>query len=385
MLVNNKKYDLVVYGASGFTGQLICKYLSTHKDAADLNWAISGRNTSKLEAISNQFSTENKKIDVLYADSFDKTSLDNVSSQSKLIITTVGPYAIYGEQLVASCIDNQAYYLDLTGEPHFVHKIKEKYAQKAYDNNVAIIHSCGFESIPPDIGVYSAINQLNELNADVNYFFESNGDISGGTWASFINSLSSSRPIISAESKKRSKSKNKVRKKKIFFHKEFKRWALSFPVIDKYIVQKTAKSFSQYGEEFSFSEYMLFKSWRKLAFIILGVSIVSIISKSKLIKKWLLSLRPSGSGPSKEQRKTNWFVAKVIAKGKKSSVMTTIKGGDPGYGDTSKFISEMALCILTQSNQLLKNKGILTPVECTGSLLVDRLRSAGISIDTKNL
>jgi len=380
--VNNKKYDLVVYGASGFTGQLICEYLSTHKDAIDLNWAIAGRNITKLESISNQFSTKHKKIDVLYGDSFDKSSLDNIASQSKLVITTVGPYAIYGEQLVASCIDNQSYYLDLTGEPHFVHKIKEKYAQKAYDNNVAIIHSCGFESIPPDIGVYSAINQLKEPNADVSYFFESNGDISGGTWASFINSLSSPIPIIDKRSK--SQSKKKIRKKKIFFHKEFKRWALFFPVIDKYIVQKTAKSFNQYGDNFSFSEYMLFKSWKKLAFIIIGILIVSIISKSKLIKKWLLSLRPSGSGPSKERRSKNWFIAKVIAKGKSRSVITTIKGGDPGYGDTSKFISEMALCILTQENKLLNNKGILTPVQVTGDLLVDRLRNAGISIDTKN-
>ena len=383
--MNNKKYDLIVYGASGFTGQLICEYLSNHKDIANLNWAIAGRNTSKLESISMQFSTENKKIDVLHADSFDKPSLDNITSQSKLIITTVGPYAIYGEQLVASCIDNQTYYLDLTGEPHFVHKIKEKYAQKAYDNNVAIIHSCGFESIPPDIGVYSAINQLNEPNADVSYFFESNGDISGGTWASFINSLSSPIPIISKGNKKRSKSKNKKNKKKIFFHKEFKRWALFFPVIDKYIVQKTAKSFDQYGDDFSFSEYMLFKSWKKLAFIIVGIFIVSIISKVKFIKKWLLSLRPSGSGPSKDKRDSNWFIAKVIAKGQNASVMTTIKGGDPGYGDTSKFISEMALCILTQGDQLLKNKGVLTPVECTGGLLLDRLRNAGISIDTKRL
>jgi len=377
--VSNKKYDLVVYGASGFTGQLICEYLSTHKDTLNLDWAIAGRNTDKLDLLSTQLSYENKKIDVLYSDSFDKISLDSVCSQSRLIISTVGPYAIYGENLIVSCINNNTHYLDLTGEPHFVHEISKKYAQKAYDNNVAIVHSCGFESIPPDIGVYSAINQLNEPNADVSYFFESNGNISGGTWASFINSLSSPQPIISSSSKK------KVRRKKIFFHKEFKRWALFFPVIDKYIVRKTAKSFSNYGENFSFSEYMLFKSGKKLIMILIGIFIVSIISKSKLIKKWLLSLKPSGSGPSKEERAKNWFVSKIIAKGKRASVITTIKGGDPGYGDTSKFISEMALCVLTQGDQLLKNKGILTPVECTGDLLVDRLKNAGISIDTKNL
>ena len=216
MLVSNKKYDLVIYGASGFTGQLICEYLSTHEDATSLNWAIAGRDTAKLEKISNQFSTVNKKIDVLYGDSFDKPSLDNICNQSQLIISTVGPYSLYGENLVASCIDNDTHYLDLTGEPQFVYKIKEKYAQRAYVNGVMIIHSCGFESIPPDIGVYCAINQLNEPNSNVSYFIESNGSISGGTWASFINSLSSPQPIISREKRN---PKNKIRKKKIFFHK----------------------------------------------------------------------------------------------------------------------------------------------------------------------
>ena len=123
----------------------------------------------------------------------------------------------------------------------------------------------------------------------------------------------------------------------------------------------------------------------KLMFIVTGIFIISIFSKIKVIKKWLLSFRPSGSGPTKKEREANWFLAKIIAIGSKSSVITTIKGGDPGYEETSKFISEMALCILLQKDQLLKNKGILSPVECTGNLLVDRLRDAGIIINTKNL
>ena len=380
--MSNKKYDLVVYGASGFTGQLICEYLASHKDTSNLNWAIAGRNSSKLEKISNQFSSIDKKIDVLYADSFDKESLDSICSQSKLIITTVGPYAIYGENLVASCIENTTHYLDLTGEPHFVHKIKQKYNQKAIDSNAMIIHSCGFESIPPDIGTYCAVNQLNEPDCSVEYFFESNGNISGGTWASFINSLSSPLPIIE---KKHNRPKKRKHKKKIFFHKNLKRWALFFPVIDKYIVQKTSRSFKEYGENFSFSEYMLFKSPMKLIFIVLGILIVSIISRIKPVKKWLLSLKPSGSGPSKIERDKNWFVAKIIATGSRSSAITTIKGGDPGYGDTSKFISEMALCILMEENNLLAKKGILTPVQCSGDLLVNRLKKAGIGIDIKKI
>ena len=115
--------------------------------------------------------------------------------------------------------------------------------QQAIDNKIMVIHSCGFESIPPDVGAYCAVNQLNEPNSDVSYFFESNGNISGGTWASLINSLSSPQPIID---RRKSNSKKKVRKKKIFFHKGFKRWALSFPVIDQYIVKQTSKKFSHY-------------------------------------------------------------------------------------------------------------------------------------------
>ena len=380
--MKNKKYDLVIYGASGFTGQLICEYLSTHKNALNLNWAIAGRNLPKLQLVSDKFSIGDKKIEILYGDAFDKASLDSICNQSQLIISTVGPYLLYGESLVDSCIENNTHYLDLTGEPYFVYKIKEKYAQKAIENEVMIIHSCGFESIPPDIAVYCAVNQLNEPDSDVSYFFESNGNISGGTWASFINSLSTPKPIVRLRVEK---SKNKVNKKKIFFHKGLKRWALYFPVIDQYIVKQTSKKFSQYGEGFSFSEYMLFKSWGKLVFILTGIFIVSIISKSKRIKKWLLSLRPSGSGPSKLERERNWFTAKAIAKGKNLSVMTTIKGGDPGYGETSKFISEMALCLLVDQDKLLAKKGILTPVQCTGNLLVNRLKNAGISIDTKNI
>ena len=109
--MNNKKYDFIIFGASGFTGQLICEYLSVHKDAQNLNWAIAGRNTAKLELLSNQFSTKDKKINVLYGDSFDKSSLDSICNQSQLLISTVGPYAIYGENLIASCIDNKTHYL----------------------------------------------------------------------------------------------------------------------------------------------------------------------------------------------------------------------------------------------------------------------------------
>ena len=157
----DKKYDMVIFGATGFTGKLICNYISKHKDAKNLNWAIAGRNKEKLEEISREYS-----VDYLLADSFDHSSLNIMSQKAKLIITTVGPYNIYGENLVASCIKNDAHYLDLTGEPDFVRKIYTNYNQSAENSNSIIIHCCGFESIPSDLGAYITARELNADNVD---------------------------------------------------------------------------------------------------------------------------------------------------------------------------------------------------------------------------
>ena len=113
----NKKYDLIIFGATGFTGSLICEYLSNHKDIKNINWAISGRNKEALRNISNKYS-----VNSIISNSFNKESLNKMCAQSTLIITTVGPYDIYGEMLVEACIENQTHYLDLTGEPPFVKK-----------------------------------------------------------------------------------------------------------------------------------------------------------------------------------------------------------------------------------------------------------------------
>ena len=176
-------------------------------------------------------------------------------------------------------------------------------------------------------------------------------------------------------------SSNRKKIKKIFYSKKLKSWAIIFPVIDKQIVYRTSTKFKEYGENFSFNEYMLLKSFFQIIVLIKGVFIVGILSRFKFFKNWLLSLKPSGSGPSEEKRNKHWFEAIFIGKGNNESVNYKISGGDPGYGETSKFISEMALCIVHQSNELINNKGIMTPVECTGDLLIKRLENAGIKFE----
>ena len=143
-----KEYDLIIHGATGFTGQLICDYLYNHNDSKVIKWAISGRNTSKLEPISKKYN-----VDLFQVDSFENKELDLIASKAKVIISVVGPYAIYGKQLIESCVNNNCHYLDITGESSFVQYIKNKYSQKAIETNTMLISCCGFESIPPDIPI----------------------------------------------------------------------------------------------------------------------------------------------------------------------------------------------------------------------------------------
>ena len=366
-----KQYDIIVYGATGFTGKLICEYLFNHKESKMIKWAISGRNQLKLDSIGKKYN-----VDSFTANAFDKNSLDLITNKTKLIISVVGPYSIYGKQLIESCIDNNCHYLDLTGEPEFVHFVEENFSQKAKDKNIILMNCCGFESIPPDIGVFYTLEKLKEKNAKINTFLKTKGKISGGTWASFLNSFSTKKPII-----KKGLNKSK-RAKKIFYVKELKKWALIFPVIDKHIVKKSAKKIG-YGEEFSFNEYILFKHFFQIIGLVISISFIGILAKFKFFRNWLKSFIPSGKGPTKEERSKHWFELKIFGTTKSKFITATVSGGDPGYGETSKFISEMALCIILDYDNLDCNKGVITPAQCAGDIMIERLIESGIKINHK--
>ena len=195
------KFDLIIYGATGFTGKLVCDYIASHKDASNLKWAIAGRNKEKLDEIGKKYS-----VDTIIADSFDLESLNQMCLQTKAVLSTVGPYLIYGENLLYSCIENHTHYLDLTGEPEYVTTMHKKYRQAAEENNSIIIHCCGFESMPADIGAFETVKLMNSDKKDLTFYLKTKGQISGGTWASFLNSVSNTRSsVIQSKSKKKSK------------------------------------------------------------------------------------------------------------------------------------------------------------------------------------
>lgn len=372
----NKEYDIIIHGATGFTGQLICDYLYNHNDSKAIKWAISGRNTSKLEPISEKYN-----VDLFKVDSFENKALDLITSKSKVIISVVGPYAIYGKQLIESCINNNCHYLDITGESSFVQYVKNKYSKKAIDTNTMVISCCGFESIPSDIGTYYSIKQLNEENIDIKCYMKSKGQISGGTWASFLNISSSGRikKKIQNNQPKKQGAKNKI----LFYNKVLKKWALIFPDIDQYIIKRSSKLIDGYGENVRFVKYMLFKSLFKVVALLVPLFFILLLAKFKFSKKWLESFIPSGTGPSEEARAKHWFEYTLIGKTENQKIITTVKGGDPGYGETSKFITEMGLALILNKDKLNHKKGVLTPAACAGDVILKRLQKSGIEFSHK--
>lgn len=368
-----KKYDIIVHGATGFTGGLICDYLSTHLDVKSIKWGISGRNNKKIEDIAKKYN-----VDYLKVDSYDKLSIDKMTSQSKVVISVVGPYVLYGKALVESCIDNNCHYLDITGESTFVKYIKENFSVKAKDSKTMIVNCCGFESVPTDLGVYYNFIKSKESDLDIKCFLTSKGKISGGTWASFLNHFDTNKLRVG---KSNSNSKSKVRS--FYFDKNIKRWALIFPDIDRSIIMSSSRYFN-YGENFNFTKYLTFKNLWQVMSLIVPLIGISFLAKFEFTRNWLKSFIPSGTGPSKEERNRHWFNYKIMSKSKSHKYLTEVKGGDPGYGETSKFISELALAIILDYNKLNNTKGVISPAECGGKIFLERLINSNIKFSHKS-
>ncbi len=186
MSLDKREFDIIIWGASGFTGRLVAEYLCQNYSPNELKWAIAGRDANKLNKIRDQYL--NEKIPIIIADSFDEVSLSKMTKRTKVICTTVGPYAKYGSLLVKSCVSSKTHYCDLAGEAQWIRKMIDLHHEDAKDNNVRIVNSCGFDSIPSDLGVYYIHKNISQKNLSIKMRVTgAKGTYSGGTYASMQN------------------------------------------------------------------------------------------------------------------------------------------------------------------------------------------------------
>jgi short subunit dehydrogenase-like uncharacterized protein len=386
-VASERQYDLALFGATGFTGGLTARYLATN-GPADLRWALVGRNRGKLEAISSSLTgTLGAGVpapDLLVADAADAAALTKVAEAAKVVVTTVGPYALYGEPLVAACATAGTDYVDLTGEPEFVDRMWLGYHSRAKESGARLVHCCGFDSIPHDLGAYFTVKQLPEgVPLTVNGYVRMGGEFSGGTFASAINGFGRARQTVGAARRRRQAEQRPVGRK---IHSAPARprrdgrlggWVVPLPTIDGSIVRRSAAALERYGPDFSYGHNVVAKHIGSVAATAGGVGAALVLAQLPPTRKLLLKAsRSPGEGPSEEVRAKSWFKVTFVGEGGGERVVTEVSGGDPGYGETSKMLAESGLCLAF--DELPETAGQVTTAAAMGDALQSRLQAAGI-------
>ncbi|MFD4256393.1 saccharopine dehydrogenase family protein [Streptomyces sp. NPDC058534] len=377
----DRLYDIVLFGATGFVGELTARYLAAHAPEG-LRWAIAGRGEEKLRRLRDRLPGA-PDAGVLRADVSDPDSLRELAGQARVVATTVGPYVRYGDALAAACADSGTDYLDLTGEPEFVDLTYVRHDARARETGARLVHACGFDSIPHDLGVYFTVRQLPEgVPLTVDGFVSVDATFSGGTFASALGQLARGRQLRSAAVERRRHEPRLVGRRAVTptgaprFAGEVGAWALPLPTIDAQVVRRSAKALDRYGPDFRYRHYA---AVRRLPVAVGGVAAVGALLAAAQVppaRRWLSGRLKPGDGPSAEKRAKSWFSVRFVGEGGGRKVFTEVAGGDPGYDETAKMFAEAALCLAL--DELPPTSGQVTTAVAMGEALTERLRAAGI-------
>ncbi|MDC3271422.1 saccharopine dehydrogenase NADP-binding domain-containing protein [Gammaproteobacteria bacterium] len=387
-----KDIDIIIYGATGFTGTLCVKYFQSLDTT--VVWAIAGRNLTKLEKVAEENQT---KVEILIADSDDEKALDNLTSRARVILSTTGPFHRYGSKLVASCIKNHTHYIDITGENFWVKGLIEKHHKDASAKGIRIIPSCGFDSIPSDLGTFFAAKALSQPIKRIESFHSYQGGASGGTLETMFSmgeldlGDDLTDPFLLNPEESYSNKQKQLSSDRIGIAKKPEINAWSGPFImataNTRVVRRTeallALRQESYGTDFTYQEHAFHKSWFSAvkSLLLTGLSVLVLLSPLKRLVKPFLP-KP-GEGPSESVQENGWFDCKYIVETEEGikKVFNMSGKGDPGYKVTSKLVSECALCLIENQDELPGGKeygGVLTSASGLGDPLIARLKKAGI-------
>ena len=387
--MSEREFDVVVFGASGYTGKLVAEYIqSEYGENGSVKWAIAGRNREKLEGIREELGLS-ADLSILEVDSNDQDSLNAMTSSTKCVLTTVGPYQLYGSNLVESCAKNGTDYVDLTGEPGWMYEMINAHKETAQASGARIVFSCGFDSIPFDLGVYfvqqAAKDKFGKPAQHVRGRVKAmNGEFSGGTIASLgatMATLKKKPELIKVLANPFSLTEGfegpaQLDDSKVLLDEKINMWVAPFvmaPINTKNIHRSNALLDHQYGEDFCYDEMM----------------IAGEGEEGKQIADAMISANPMGGdnvpqpgeGPSKESREQGNYDVLFFADLGEESIEARVTGDmDPGYGSTSKMITESAICLIQDCSDL--SGGIYTPAPAMGDKLIHRLvKKAGLTFD----
>jgi short subunit dehydrogenase-like uncharacterized protein len=298
----------------------------------------------------------------------------------------VGPYIEYGEPLVAACAEAGTDYVDLTGEPEFVDRMYVAHHERAKQTGARIVHACGLDSIPHDLGAWFTVQQLPEgVPLRVRGMFRAGGRPSGGTFASAMTAFSRGPQLKQAVAARRKVEPRpegrKVRATARRPHRDADTgmWLVPLPTIDPLVVKRSAAALDHYGPDFEYAHYAAVKRLPVVVGGIAGVGALVAAAQVPPLRRFLLSRVPQGEGPSEEVRAKSWFTMRFVGEGGGHRAVTEVSGGDPGYGETAKMLAESALCLAFDDNPDVA--GSVTTAVAMAENLLDRLVKAGIRFD----
>ncbi|HEY2299882.1 MAG TPA: saccharopine dehydrogenase NADP-binding domain-containing protein [Jatrophihabitans sp.] len=377
----DRAYDIVLFGATGFAGELTARYLARNAPP-ECRWALAGRTRAKLEAVRAKLAAVDPRLEelpLLEADSTDPASLRAVAEQTRVLATTVGPYVTYGEPLVAACAAAGTDYLDLTGEPEFVDSMYVRHHEEAQQTGARLVHACGFDSIPHDLGAYFTVLQLPEDSPiTVRGYVQASGAPSGGTFHSAVTAFSRLRQSGAAARQRRTmEHRQEDRSARAVPGRPHRAdvtggWALPLPTIDPQVVARSARALGRYGPAFRYSHFASLPHLWTAAGAAFGVAGLVGLAQIPPARAALLGRMPQGSGPSEEKRARSWFRVTFVGKSGDKRVVTRVSGGDPGYDETARMLGESALALAM--DDVPDVAGQVTPVQAMGDALLARLR-----------
>lgn len=402
--MSETNFDFIVFGATSFVGKILCHYLNDNYDETEITWAIAGRSKTKLDELQKELGEKAQNITMIVADAADEQQLKSMVSQTKLIISTVGPYALYGEPLVKVCSENGIDYCDLSGEAHWIANMISKYESAAKESGARIVNSCGFDSIPSDMGVYYLQEKAKEKFNHYCYRVKMRvkamkGAASGGTIASMLNIAkeAAADPALRRSMANpyalcpedhpffaRQSTNNQAK-----FDADFEQWIAPFVMagINTRIVHRSNGLLdARYGKNFLYDEAMLSKSaFKAKAFSYgLGAFMVSSVVPPLRVTMETLFLPKPGDGPSPEDQENGFYNMSFLGETATGQVIKCKVTGDrdPGYGSTAKILAETAIMLSKNSRDEDKTGGFWTPSTIFGMPLIDKLiEKAGLTFE----
>ena len=404
---SDRELDIVVWGATGFTGRLVAEYLLEAYGSDAFRWALGGRDTGKLERVRKALGPSAAALPLVTGEAGDAASMSALAQRARVVCTTVGPYALHGAELVRACAEAGTHYCDLTGELHWMQRMMDAHGDRAVASGARIVHSCGFDSIPSDLGVLALQRAMRErhgvsasrVKGRIAGF---SGGASGGTIASMFNLLEEAahdadvRRALSDPYSLNPKDlrSGPDREERLWptYDADFGQWTAPFVMsaINTRVVRRSNALLGHaYGSDFRYEEAMLMGAgplgFAKATALATGLAAGMGAASLAPLRRLLRSALPApGEGPDEARREAGYWDLRFLgerAGSPSQRVMLRVRGDrDPGYGSTAKMLGESAVCLARDA--LASEPGFLTPAAAMGEALIARLEErAGVRFE----